>query len=70
MCACMNSVVLVVVNDECGCLQAIETHIGAVLTISTMGCAAIGNLISDVAGLIHTYVQTCIYMNKYVCMYM
>lgn len=31
--------------------QAIEAHIGAILTVSTMGCAAIGNLISDVAGV-------------------
>ncbi len=31
--------------------QLIESHIAAVLTVSTMGCAAIGNLISDVAGL-------------------
>jgi len=32
-------------------MQLIESHIAAVLTVSTMGCAAIGNLISDVAGL-------------------
>ena len=32
-------------------MQAIETGIGATLTVSTMACAAIGNLISDVMGV-------------------
>jgi hypothetical protein len=31
--------------------EAIETGIGATLTVSTMACAAIGNLISDVMGV-------------------
>ena len=32
--------------------DAIETHIGAVLTISTMACAAIGNWLSDLVGVL------------------
>lgn len=39
--------------------EAIEKNIGAVLTVSTMGCAAIGNLISDVAGVgMGSYVES------------
>lgn len=39
--------------------ELIESHIAAVLTVSTMGCAAIGNLISDVAGVgMGSYVES------------